>query len=301
MHCPRSFVYGISSIDFLKFSFRKKYLVHYYRPYSLAPKFIPVIAKKIDISHIYHSLHNRYFLEHLEKRPIILTVAIGGEVLDLKTYEKIEKIVVESEYDFMRVKNAGIKEEKIRLIYPGLDLSKFSYHAPEGGFSILFASSPFAKEYFSARGVDLLLSTTEFCKDVHFILAWRKWAGTVKLIKTMVQNNINVTLNVENFKDIRPLLNKVHAVIAPFTSQQLTKPCPHSIIECLAAGKPVLVSDKVGIAHIIQEKQSGVVFRPDKEDLVRAIEYQMNARTCADEYFSKDLFLKQYDLIYENT
>lgn len=304
-HFPRSFVYGIAS-DFLKFSLKKRYLVHFDRPYRLAPKFIPVIEKRFDISHIYHSLDNWYFLEHLEKKPIILTGATGGNVLDRKKYEKIEKIVVESKYDFMRVKNAGIAEEKIKLIYPGLDLSKFSYTAPEGGFSILFASSPFAKGYFAARGVDLLLSASELCRDVHFILLWRKWAGTVDLIKTMVQNKKNVTLNLEHIKDISGLLDRVHAVIAPFTSQQLTKPCPHSVIECLAAGKPVLVSDKVGIAHIIQEKQCGVVFRPDTGDLMRAIaelkknytEYQKNARTCAEEHFSKEIFLTQYELIY---
>lgn len=305
-HFPQSFVYGISARDFFKFSFKKKYFVHYYRPYRLAPKLVSVIAKKFDISHIYHSLDNWYFLEHLEKKPIILTAATGGEVLDIQTYEKIEKIVVESEYDLMRVKNAGIKKGKISLIYPGLDLSQFSYNEPEGDFSILFASSPFAKEYFSARGVELLLSTTELCQDVHFILAWRKWAGTIQLIQKMVKDKINVTLDIENFKDMRPLLNRAHAVIAPFTSHQLTKPCPHSVIECLAAGKPVLVSDKVGIAHIIQENNCGIVFKPDTEDLVRAIEelkknytaYQKNARTYAEEYFSKESFLKQYELLY---
>ncbi|MCP4370744.1 MAG: glycosyltransferase family 4 protein [Deltaproteobacteria bacterium] len=304
-HFPRSFVYGIAR-DFFKFSLKKRYLVHFYRPYRLAPKFVPVVEKKFDISHIYHSLDNWYFLEHLEKKPIILTGATGGKVLDRKKYKKIEKIVVESEYDLMRVKHGGIEEEKIKLIYPGLDLSKFSYTAPKGDFSILFASSPFAKEYFAARGVDLLLSATERCKDVHFILLWRKWAGTVKVIKTMVTNKKNVTLNLEVIKDISLLLNKVHAVIAPFTSQQLTKPCPHSVIESLAAGKPVLVSDKVGIARIIQENNCGVVFKPDKEDLVRAIDelkrnytaYQKNARRCAEEYFSKEIFLKQYELIY---
>ncbi len=305
-HFPRSFVYGISSNDFLKFSFKERYIVHYYRPYRLAPKLIPVVAKKFDISHIYHSLHNRYFLDTLKKKPVILTAATGGEVLDIKTYENIEKIVVESEYDLMRVKQAGIEEEKISLIYPGLDLSQFSYTAPDNDFSILFASSPFTKEYFAARGVNLLLSAAEQCADVRFILLWSKWDGTVDLIKTMAANKHNVTLNFGPIKHISTVLNTVHAVIAPFTSQQLTKPCPHSVIEGLAAGKPVLVSDKVSIAGIIKEKQCGIVFNPDKEDLVQAIkelkknymEYQKNARICAEEYFSKKIFLKQYELLY---
>ncbi|MBM9513973.1 glycosyltransferase family 4 protein [Desulfobulbus marinus] len=235
-----------------------------------------------------------------------MTAATGGDVLDKKVYERIDKIVAESEYDFERLKSAGIQEEKLSLIYPGLDLNQFSYQEPEGDFSILFASSPFTKEYFEARGVNLLLSATEAFKNVSFTLLWRKWADTIPVIEPMVQDKKNVTLQVEHIKNISTLINNVHAVIAPFTAQQLTKPCPHSVIESLASGKPVLVTDKVGIAHIIEETQCGVVFKPNKDSLIAAIkelrtnyaQYQINARKCAETYFSQYVFLKQYESLY---
>lgn len=307
-HFKRSFVYGISSKNFLKFSIKNRYLVHFYRPYRFTPKLIPLLEKKFDISHIYHNLDYLFFLDNVRKKPIILTAAAGGEILDIKKYEKIDKIIVESEFDKKRLINAGINKNRIKLIYPGIELDKFSCKKAAGDFKILFASSPFEKKYFAARGINMLLSCSKNLSGIaKFILLWRRWAGTIKPIKSMLKDKSNIKLYLKNIKDINLLLSKVHAVIAPFTTHQLNKPCPHSIIESLAAGKPVLVSDKVGIANIIKKERCGVIFKPNKESLIKAVhelkknynKYQKNARKCAEKYFSKEKFIKEYVQIYK--
>lgn len=305
-HFPGSLVYGISSHDWLKFSLKQRYVVHFYRPYRLAPALIPLLSTRFDLSHIYHSLHNRYFLDHLSKKPIILTAATGGDMLEPARYKKIDRIVLESAYDLERVRQAGIPEEKLSIIYPGLDLSKFSYQEPDEDFTILFASSPFSPEYFGARGIDLLIAAAAACQDVRFLLLWRRWSGTEQTITPMIQDKTNIVLNTNIIRNMGTFLNGVHTVIAPFTSQMLTKPCPNSIIESLAAGKPVLVSDKVSIAYLIEQEQCGIVFPPEKGALVAAIHelkknyrtYQQHARRCAEKYFSKDTFLAQYESLY---
>jgi len=303
-----SIVYGISSYDWLRFSLKQRYIVHFYRPYRLVPRLIPLISSRFDLSHIYHSLHNHYFLDNLSKKPIILTAATGGAILEPARYEKIDRIVLESAYDLERVRHAGIPEEKLSLIYPGLDLSDFSYQEPDQDFTILFASSPFSSEYFGARGIDLLIAAAAACQDVRFLLLWRRWSGTVQTITPMVQGKTNIILNTNIIRNMGTFLNGVHAVIAPFTSPMLTKPCPNSIIEGLAAGKPALVSDKVSIAHLIEQEQCGIVFPPEKGALVAAIHelkknyrtYQQHARHCAERYFSKDIFLAQYESLYND-
>ena len=305
-HFPQSFVYGISSHDFLRCSLKNRYLVHYYRPFRLAPKLIAPIANRFDLAHIYHSLENTYFLDHLKKQPILLTAAAGGTLLDKTRYARVSKIIVESEYDLRRLQHAGFEDDRLALIYPGLDLDRFSYHEPTEDFSILFASSPFTTNYFAARGIALLLAAAAQCPNVRFVLLWRKWGETVPLIQTMVQGKTNVSVQVEHIKDIRDVLNTVHAVIAPFTLPTSNKPCPNSIIECLAAGKPVLVSDQVGIANLIRATQCGVVFQTHIADLVNAIaelqknyaQYRRQARSCAQQYFSHEVFLNQYELLY---
>jgi len=305
-HFKGSFVYGISSRDLFKISIRNRYFVHYFRPYRFAPKLIPLVERKFDISHIYHNLHNRFFLDNLSKKPIILTAAAGGDVLDIGEYDKIDKIVVESNSEKDRLSKAGIHEDKIKIVYPGLNLDKFYYQKPSGKFKILFASSPFEKGYFGPRGINLLLSVSEQIKETMFILLWRKWSGTIAPIKDLVSDKVNIKLYLKTIQDINSFIGEVHAVIAPFTSRQLTKPCPHSIIEGLAAGKPVLVSRETGIADLIEQEKCGVVFKPTEEETLKAISelkknykiYQTNARQCAEKYFSAHKFIQNYKTIY---
>lgn len=305
-HFTNSFVYGISSKHFFRWSFVNRYLIHYYRPYRVGMKIVSILQKKFDINHVYHNLNNLYYINNLKKRPLVLTGAAGGELLEVEKYKYINMIVVESEFDRKRLIREGIEEEKVCVVYPGLDLEEFSYKEPKADFTILFASSPFAKEYFSGRGVYLLLSAAERCRDVQFILKWRRWVGNLRLIENFVQDKVNVLIDDRIVPNINSLLNEAHAVIAPFTTYLMNKPCPHSIIESLAAGKPVLVSTKVGITDIIRKGKCGVVFEPKTDALIEAIKelknnysrYQRNARICAEKYFSKDKFIKNYERIY---
>src|SRR5262249_29013468 len=72
------FVYGISSRDLFRVGVRERYLVHYHRPYRLAPALVPLLERWFDLSHVFHNLENPCYLDRLKKRPIVLTGAAGG-------------------------------------------------------------------------------------------------------------------------------------------------------------------------------------------------------------------------------
>ena len=84
------------------------------------------------------------------------------------------------------------------------------------------------------------------------------------------------------------------------------KPCPNSIMESLAAGKPVLVSHNVGISDLIAEEGCGLVFKPEFDDILDKINeikhnyshYQSKARQTAEKYFSLTRLVKQYTQLY---
>jgi glycosyltransferase involved in cell wall biosynthesis len=84
------------------------------------------------------------------------------------------------------------------------------------------------------------------------------------------------------------------------------KPCPHSGLDAMAHGKPVLVSQSTSIADLIQKNQCGMAFEPTVEGLECSILelmvnykfYQKNCHPTIERSFSTDYFLSQYRQIY---
>jgi len=307
-------IYGISSQDFLRFSYKKKYFVHFNRPYRFATKLVPWFERKHDVSHIFHSFNNSYFLNTLNTKPIILTGATGGEILSPEKYQHISFLVAESQTDYDKLITAGHSPSKVKLIYPCADLPKADRTAvtcgQPGKFTVIFASSPFDCNYFEARGVHLLLKTALIMPEVDFYLLWRDWPRTVTEIKRLLgkENGYpNVHLVNENITNISTWYQKGHCVVAPFCTAELSKPCPNSVLEGLSLGKPALVSTKVGIAKLIRDTGSGITFAPRPSALANSIRelsagYKSYAANCvptANKHFSRESFIKSYQKLYD--
>ena len=108
---------------------------------------------------------------------------------------------------------------------------------------------------------------------------------------------------------IRIRLNACRAVVLP---SEWYENGPYSVMEALAAGKPVLGSRIGGIPEMVQEGRTGFLFRPgDAEDLASAIgrlyglteeEYQAlckSAAAFAAGTFSEEAYLARLLPIYE--
>ena len=310
-HFRKSFVYSMTSLynnplSLFDFRIGRDRFVFCY---LIAPLRLSISAfeKRFDISHVFGNLDNNHYIKKLSKKPIILTAITGEEINSLKELEKIDRIVVESDKRKGELIREGIGEERVRLIYPPLDLDKFDHAPPPGnGFNILFASSPMGSSYFRTRGINLLLDAAEKTEDVVFNLLWRKKASRdiEKIIKKKKLKNVNLIDRI--IPDMNEIYAEHHATIAPFIGGVENKSCPNSIIESLAAGKPVLVSGDVGISDIVRENGCGVVFEPGEEKLIEAIEklqkhyktYQENCRKCAEKYFSNEKFISEYERLY---
>lgn len=299
-------IYGINSEDYLRFSIKKKVFCHYGRPYRVAYSAVKLIEKFSGISHIYHNFSNRYFLGRLSKRPIVLTGAAGGDLLPLEYYRDVSLLVAESETDRQRLLDHGISAEQVQLIYPGVDLAKWFPRDSADDFTVLFASSPFDESYFEARGVPILIEAAKLTPGIRYKLLWRNWGRTSELVRKMAGGLSNVDIITCEMHDVRELFRAVHAVVLPFTSDRLVKPCPNSLIEGLACGKPILCSKKVQVSSLIEEEKAGIIFEPHAKALADSArelavnwgQYKNLARRCAEKYFSKDNFLASYSELY---
>jgi len=291
-----------------KFVSNKKITSIYYRLYPLAFILMKLNDKKNKISHIYASLGDFPYLTFLKKKPIVITgISLPPKERikkSIKKLKRLNKIVVECNRDKRKLIEWGIHIKKIEVVYPGIDLKKFSFAKAKGNFNILFASSPMREIDFEKKGVNLVLRAAKEMAEIGFIMLWRnvlleKIKNKIK--KDNLKNVLLVNKYIENMNDA---FAQAHATIMPYM-QENDKSCPLSLIESLAAGKPVIVSDKVGVSDIIKKEKCGVVFKNEK-DIVSAVkelkknyrDYQKNCRKTALKYFSIERFIKDYQVIY---
>jgi glycosyltransferase involved in cell wall biosynthesis len=168
-------------------------------------------------------------------------------------------IVVSSPVDGERLRSWGISG--VRVIPPGLDLGRFQSVAapPDGPFTVMMASAPWTRRQFATKGVDALLEAMRLRPHMRLVLLWRGvllpeierrirrrgLSGRVELIAGQV--------------DVTEPLSRAHVVALATTSPRVVKAYPHSLLEGLAAGRPVLTSPTVSLAQMVRDHRCGEV------------------------------------------
>jgi glycosyltransferase involved in cell wall biosynthesis len=279
-------------------------------PYALVGlPLLSRVAASFQINHFFASLGEYRLLPRLNRFNTVLTITKDTESLDdieknagnLKT---VKKIVVESEWHRELLLQVGIEREAVHLIYPGVETKP--YQPATGQFKILFATSPLGSYGFLTRGVYLLIQVAQRLPQVRFVLVWRE-SNYEKLSNLLAEANVtNIDVLNGYIPDMDEVYRSAHAAILPGLASNSLKPCPHSGLEALAHGKPLLVSRPTSIANLIQQNRCGVVFEPTVECLERSILelmgsynlYQKNCQPTIESNFSLDYFLAQYRQIY---
>ncbi len=296
----------------LKWTWNKMKVSYHFMYYPFLFPFSYHISRTSTVNHIYTSLGDLPYLKVISPHNTILTAAAscrGSKIKKrLKLLKRLKFIIAETEFHKQQLEVLGILPSKIKLIYPPVDLGSFSYAPASGKFKILYASCPTRKEDFEKRGINLIIKFAEQNKSTDILLAWRKDA-LQEMQKALSQKQVkNIRIKNEIIKDMGTEYGQVHATIIPYTQfDDFLKLIPNSALESLAAGKPVLVSTKTGLAGIIGKYKCGVVFDPTVEDLQRAVTelqkhysaYQKNCRKTAEKLFSKEIFLQKYEDLYK--
>lgn len=287
---------------------KKRYISYHFIFYPFLFPLLYVLASR-RIIHIYSNLNDRPYLSYLPKKKTILTSTNffwSQEIKKERALKKIHQIIVEAEIQKKELLKLGIGESKIEVIYPPVDLHKFSYKKAVGEFKILNATCPSRASDFHRRGLILLLESDPYLRGAIINFAWRDGFSLMRKILKRKRFE-NLRFKSAFIDDMNKEFSSHHCTIIPYTRlDEYLKLIPLSAIESLAAGKPVLASSKTGIAQIIKKERCGVVFEPNRDSLVEAIKeirknyarYQKNCRRTAEKYFSQEHFLRRYQEIY---
>jgi len=269
------------------------------------------IENSVDLHHVYHSV--LYFFPVLRclKKPVIYSVVSGlqdQKKPSRQSTDAIHTIVVSNERDAAVLRSWGIRNYKV--IRPGIDVTKFNFTAcpPHSDFTLMVGSAPWIHRQFKQKGIDMLLQACAKIPKLRLIFLWR---GLMieELHRHIRKFGVSNRVEVMNKRiDVNKVLARSHAAVVLADNSRLVKAYPHSLLESLAAGKPVLVSSCIPMADYVKETRCGaVVLDLNTKSLRQAIDnlmagyddYQQAALT-AGRHFSRDTMLAAFEQLYRN-
>lgn len=277
------------------------------------------MEEQFNLHHLYYPGLKEEQILYLDflKKPVIFTVMAPNlgfpdplqQLTQIKAIAaKVDWIVVSTEKDRQFLVQQGINQ--ISVILPGVNLDQFHYQDfpqdPQQELTLVMASAPWTKEQFESKGINLLIEAARKM-DVSFNFLWRGVFD--REIENLVRN-IQLKDRIKIFHqivDVNQILGKSHGAIAIFLDPNIAKAYPNSLLDSLACGKPVIVSDNVPLAEIIQKEGVGVVVKPNLSSLMKGIQefqnnyarYQRNCRKVAQKYFDQRRLLQDYRSLYQ--
>ena len=264
----------------------------------------------IRLHHVYNP-HLFYFpyLRWL-RRPIIYSVTAGlrpQRPANLERLGRLAAIVVSNERDLTTVRGWGL--ENAHVIQPGIDTSRSSPTPPPPGpgFRLLAGSAPWSAAQFHSKGIEALLAAAEARTDLRLVCLWR---GILfeEMQARVARSGLGERVEVINRRvDVNAVLARVHAAVVLAQEATLVKAFPHSLLEALAAGRPVLVSRALPMADYVERTGCGqVVETVSPEGVLEALErlamnydaHQATALRVGRRDFSRKALMNEYERLY---
>jgi glycosyltransferase involved in cell wall biosynthesis len=254
-----------------------------------------------DLHHVYHSdLRYFPFLRFLRK-PIIYTAASGlagqRRIPPKRKLRRLNRIVVPSESDLERLSQQGLAIGCV--LPPAIDLSRF-YPLPPldlDEFVLMAGSAPWTRKQFRTKGVDALLKVAQKRASLRLVFLWRGLLSKElheRVDRLGIADRVEI---IEERVDVVEVLKRVHAAVVLSDKPKLVKAYPHSLMEALACGRPVLISDCIAMSASVRVNRCGQVVRGvDESDILLKIQnlagqyhtYQEAARRVGLRDFKRD-------------
>jgi glycosyltransferase involved in cell wall biosynthesis len=250
------------------------------------------------------------YLRYL-RRPVIysITCGVGSKRPNLDFFSTMTAVVVADKRSLRRLQSWGLSNAF--LVRTGIKTNRFSYKPLplHSEIRLMVGSAPWTRGQFRTKGVEALLEAARQNSQLHLVFLWRG-VLSAEIERRVRQMNLNSQVTILNgLVDVNQILANVHASIVLAAAPGLVKSYPHSLLESLAAGKPVLVSRAIPMADYVEETGCGVaVDHVTAADVLVAIEaltgtyksQQQSARLAGQRDFSQQAMVASYRQVYAN-
>lgn len=226
----------------------------------------------VDLHHIFNPDLFLFPVLRFLRKPVIYTVVSGLGERAPRGMAGLSRVLAPSRGDVARLAGRGYGGG--RLILPGIDLAGFTPTPPPpvSPFVVLAGSAPWTAEQFRAKGVEALLAVAGSMPDLRLVFLWRGVGeATMRARVTALGLEDRVEILAERV-DVNAVLAGVHAAVLLADRPEIVKAYPHSLLEALAVGRPVLISDCVPMSEYVGSQGCGeVVAGVDETSLAQAI------------------------------
>lgn len=263
------------------------------------------------VSHLYFSVPYFFPVLRFLKNPIVYTVVASladrSPPAHIDRLNALHGVVVSSERDAAVLRSWGLSNCTVvppAINVPGLRPLSLPL---DGDLTLLMASAPWVEEQFDTKGVDMLLGAVAKNPAIKLILLWRGLLFDelkARIAKLGVTDRVEV---VPGRVEIRDYLKRAHATVLLAKRSDIVKAYPHSLIESLLAGKPVILTEALPMADFIRQRDCGIVAPgTDVPSVLSAAEslrsrYEAlaeNARAIESRVFSKPAMIESYRALY---
>jgi N-acetyl-alpha-D-glucosaminyl L-malate synthase BshA len=236
--------------------------------------FFRAIFKNFDIIHAHYALPQGFLgllLKYFKRRPLIITVhgsditllaknPLAGPIIGF-VLGKADRVVAVSSFLKDEVKELGVPEEKIEVIYGGVAVSEDMEPFEPAGRAVTFIGS-----LVPQKGVDVLIEAFKEVKTEDATLVIVGDGPERKRLEAMAPDNIQF---LGRRKGIKNVLEKSDLLVLPSKEEGFGL----VLLEAMAAGVPVVATNVGGIGEIVEDGQSGILVEKDNpEQLAEAID-----------------------------
>lgn len=267
-------------------------------------------AQEADIHHVFNP--NPFPFPYLRAlgRPVVYSVTCG--IREGRTNRgflgRLNAVAVSDERSFGRLKSQGLTN--VFLVQPGIDATRFTRTplALRSSIRLMVGSSPWVRAQFKTKGVDALLEAARQLPRLHLMFLWRGVLSQdmERRVHDMgLEDQVDI---LDRIVDVNDVLANVHASVTLASQPDIVKAYPHSLLESLAAAKPVLVSRAIPMADYVARQGCGVIVDKVTPDQVMSglreleqnyTELQAAAARVGQRDFSQRQMIDVYERLYE--
>jgi glycosyltransferase involved in cell wall biosynthesis len=195
-------------------------------------------------------------------KPVVYTITSGVDARpNLAFFRRMALVTVPDERTLAQLQGWGLSN--VALQRPGIAIQHFTHTplplTPADPLRLLVASAPWTLAQFTSKGFDALLAAAQRQPDLHVTLLWRGvLVDEIKQRIAALGLEERVTL-IDQTVDVNAALARVHAAAIFATTPGIIKSYPHSLLNALAAGKAVLLSNTIPMADYVNKERCGVV------------------------------------------
>lgn len=243
------------------------------------------------------------------RRPVIYSISsgIGTRRTLYRYFAGLAAVTVADERSLARLQEQGLPN--VYLVRPGIDTARFTCSPlPLGSeFRLMVGSAPWTAGQFRSKGIDALLAAARQAPHLRLVFLWR---GVLRaeLDRRVREWGLAEQVEVVDKKvDVNQVLAGVHASVVLASDAAIVRAYPHSLIESLAAGKPVILNRAVPMADYVEQMDCGqVIGGIEPADILAGLEllahsYQTrreSARVAGQRDFSQQNLIASFEAIY---